>query len=103
MNFNETFRKNITYDNIKSNKKSGLYPSPTNLSRDKSILYASEDWKIDSPPYMKALGNFFIFLDIADKLDRAFFLISQFPKKSLMQKACPNSRSQYSNRMKLEL
>ena len=78
-----------------------LYPSPTNLSRDKSILYASEDWKIDSPPYMKALGNFFIFLDIADKLDRAFFLISQFPKISLMQKACPNSRSQYGNRMKL--
>ena len=26
MNFNEIFRKNVTYDNIKSLKKSGFHP-----------------------------------------------------------------------------
>ena len=26
MNFNEIFRKNVTYDNIKSHQKSGLHP-----------------------------------------------------------------------------
>ena len=44
MSFSETFRKNITYDNIKSHKKSGLHlkgftsPPPTFLELNLSYM-----------------------------------------------------------------
>ena len=38
-NFNEVFRKNVSYNNIKSHKKAGLYP----LSQENAVLKKTQE------------------------------------------------------------
>ena len=46
MNFNETFRKDVTYDNIKSHKKPGF-----NLSLEDTFLEKPQGGQIDPQPF----------------------------------------------------